>query len=167
MPETDGGAGVAAGIKRPAPDDGESSEVSSLDAASADDTITNNNDKLPTAPPIDPALIARCEAASREERLRKNREKARNRRNRKKAFIEGMQKNVALLSGMNADLRKKNLDIIRQLAQYGAAGHPGTLERIEVSLFIWHEFVCVLKYDICCVAFERRKKEYCQRAQHL
>jgi len=105
-------------------------------SADADRTSTSaSSSKRPkkSSTSIDPALVASCEVASREERLRKNRQQARDRRNRKKTLIENMQRNVVVLSRMNADLRKKNQDLVAQLAQYGVAGHPGALEGIEAS----------------------------------
>ena len=77
---------------------------------------------------------------NREERLRKNREKARDRRNRKKALIEDMQRNVVVLSKMNSDLKKKNADLLGQLAQYGAAGQAGDIQPVDVSQI----YVCTL-----------------------
>ena len=146
MAETEGGgAGVGAGMKRPAPDDEREDLVSTF--LPVHDALNKKSSRKgpTTVPPIDPALIARCDAASREERLRKNREKARSRRNRKKALIEEMQQNVVLLSRMNDDLREKNLDLIRKLAQYGGAGHPGALEGLEVSLYNFASVLCVLR----------------------
>ena len=84
---------------------------------------------------------------NREERLRKNREKARDRRNRKKALIEDMQRNVVVLSKMNSDLKKKNADLLGQLAQYGAAGQAGDIQPVDVSQ-TW-AYICVMQ--IACL----------------
>ena len=81
----------------------------------------------------------------REERLRKNRIKARDRRNRKKALVEDMQRNVVVLSKMNSDLKKKNADLLAQLAQYGAAGQAGDIQPVDVSQML-SAFIMTYRY---------------------
>uniref|UniRef100_A0A6U3S027 BZIP domain-containing protein n=1 Tax=Ditylum brightwellii TaxID=49249 RepID=A0A6U3S027_9STRA len=59
------------------------------------------------------------ESVLRKQRLEKNRKKARDQRNRKKVMLQEMQRNVVAVSRMNDDLRRKNRDLTKRLAQYG------------------------------------------------
>ena len=107
-------------------------------SGSADDSAPEASDAGAPADGSDSKLDGQTGAASeqdedREERLRKNREKARDRRNRKKALIEDMQRNVVVLSKMNSELKKKNADLLGQLARYGAAGQAGDILPVDVS----------------------------------
>ena len=52
-------------------------------------------------------------------RLEKNRQKARDRRTRKKMIVEEMQQNVLVLSRMNSKLRQKNQDLLTLLTDHG------------------------------------------------
>ena len=163
-------AGKVSGSKRPAPDD-PSSPVDDDDAAavaaapSASGSSRKNKRTTATSPlpqgdgdgndededqadAVDDDSGAKKEPAgeeTREERLRKNREKARDRRHRKKALIEEMQRNVVVLSRMNAELKAKNQELLKQLAQYGAAGQVSGVEGLtgtEVSFLGVLTFAC-------------------------
>jgi hypothetical protein len=63
----------------------------------------------------------------REDRLKKNRQKARERRSRKKNLVETIQRNVIVLTRVNNDLRKKNQALIQELAEMGAPPPPMAL----------------------------------------
>ena len=69
-----------------------------------------------------PPGMTDSDSSRRDERLKKNRQKARDRRNRKKVMIEEMQRNVVVLSRMNSELRKNNQGIMQKLSRFGAAG---------------------------------------------
>ena len=112
--------GPKAGDKRPLEADSATCDPEAA-PATADDEGADANDGEGAEADAD----GEDEGQQKDDRLRKNREKARDRRNRKKALIEDMQRNVVVLSRMNSDLRRKNQELIRSLAQYGAAGNPG------------------------------------------
>ena len=65
--------------------------------------------------------------SKREYRLKKNRQKARERRSRKKNLVETIQRNVIVLTRVNNDLRKKNHALIQELAEMGAPPPPMAL----------------------------------------
>jgi len=104
--------------------------------------------------------------SSRAERLRKNREKARDRRNRKKALVEDMQRNVVVLSKMNADLKKKNAALLGQLAQYGPAGHTGDIQPVDVSQNMYEFRTHALTNDGLDVSIEHIPIDSKQSSSH-
>ena len=123
------------------------SEAISGTKRSVDESATAGSDAGTSLDGSNPKLEAAGEPGEtetgREERLRKNREKARDRRNRKKALIEDMQRNVVVLSKMNSDLKKKNSDLLGQLAQYGAAGQAGDIQPVDVSqIRLQNDIIC-------------------------
>ena len=104
---------------------------------SAEDADAASDGAASTSPKPGDASVASSGAGAgpnaREARLRNNREKAKVRRDNKKALIEDMQRNVVVLSKMNSDLKKKNSLLLTQLSQYGSKGHPGDIEPVDVS----------------------------------
>ena len=117
------------GTKRPAEDSADHAASDAGTSVDGSDSKLDGQSAFASDMPAGPGE----NETRREERLRKNREKARDRRNRKKALIDDMQRNVVVLSKMNSDLKKKNADLLVQLAQYGAAGQTGDIQPVDVS----------------------------------
>lgn len=66
------------------------------------------------------------EKVDRQDRLARNRQKARIRRERKRSSTETMIRNISALHSRNDDLRAKNQTLIQELAKYGViySGEP-------------------------------------------
>ena len=102
---------------------------------SAEEAAAASDGAASTSPKPGDASVTSSGAGpnAREARLRNNREKAKVWRDKKKALIEDMQRNVVVLSKMNSDLKKKNALLLTQLSQYGSAGSAGDIEPVDVS----------------------------------
>ena len=88
-------------------------DVKPATAAPSTSTAKANNNNTPVESPT-----------KREDRLKKNRQKARERRSRKKNLVETIQRNVIVLTRVNNELRKKNQALLAELAELGAPPPP-------------------------------------------